>query len=81
MVDISKGDQPNANYRPRLASREVNTHKRDDPFAATLLLEAWEPILSTTAAAARGEIPMAHDMGRAFFHARAKREVYVQLPE
>ena len=79
-IDINKGDQSNPNYRSRLVAREINTHKRDDLFAATPPLEALKLILSMTATSNRGEIVMINDISRAFFHARAKRDVYVQLP-
>ena len=34
-IDINKGDVQSPNYRSRLVAREINTHKRDDLFAAT----------------------------------------------
>ena len=34
-IDINKGDNEKPNYRSRLVARELNTHKRDDLFAAT----------------------------------------------
>ena len=79
-VDINKGDQEKPDYRSRLVAREVNTHKRDDLFAATPPLEALQVILSMAATANRGEMVMVNDVGRAFVDARAQREVYVQLP-
>ena len=79
-IDINKGDQSNPNYRSRLVAREINTHKRDDLFAATPPLEALKLILSLTATSNRGEIVMINDISRAFFHAKAKRDVFVQLP-
>ena len=48
-IDINKGDVSNPNYRSRLVAREINTHKRDDSFAATPPLEALNVILSMTA--------------------------------
>ena len=62
-------------------AREINTNKRDDLFAATPPLEALEVILSLTTTWNKGEAIMINDMSRAFFHAPAKRKVYVQLPE
>ena len=35
MLDINKGDEEKPNYRSRLVAREINTHKREDLFAAT----------------------------------------------
>lgn len=79
-IDINKGDAINTNYRSRLVAREINTHKRDDLFAATPPLEALKIILSMTSSCNNGEVVMINDISRAFFHAKAKREVYVQLP-
>ena len=61
-------------------AREINTHKRDDFFAATPPLEALNIILSMTSSCNNGEVVMINDISRAFFHAKAKREVHVQLP-
>ena len=59
--------------------RENNIHKREDLFAATPPLEASKVILSMAATSNRGETIMINDVSRAFFHAKAKRPVYVQL--
>ena len=80
-IDINKGDNVNINYRSRLVAREINIHKRDDLFAATPPLEALELILSMTTTGNRGETIMVNDISRAFFHAKAKREVFVRLPK
>ena len=78
-IDINKGDKLNPNYRSRLVAREIDTHKRDDLFAGTPPLEALKSILSMTASGNKGETIMVNDVSRAFFHAKARREVYVQL--
>ena len=78
-IDINKGDNVNPNCRSRLVAREINTHKRDDLFAGTPLLEALTIILSIVASGNKGEVVMVNDVSRAFFHAKARREVYVQL--
>ena len=81
-IDINKGDDVNPNYRSRLVAREINTYKRDDLFAANPPpLEALKVILSMIAIGNHGETVMVNDISRAFFHARAEREVYVQLPK
>ena len=64
-----------------MVAREINTYKRDDLFAATPPLEALKVILSMTACCNKGEVVMINDISRAFFHAKAKREVYVQIPQ
>ena len=80
-IDINKGDVERPNYRSRLVAREINTYKRDDLFAATLPLEAMKLILSMAASNTLGKVLMVNDASSTFFHARATREVYVQLPE
>ena len=62
-------------------AREINTYKRDDLFVATPPLEALEIIISMATTSNRGEIVMINDISRAFFHAKAEREVYAQLPK
>lgn len=79
-IDINTGDQENPNYKSRIVAREINTYRRDDLFAAAPLLEALNVILSMTATSNRGEVVMTNDISRAFFHARVKRDVFVQLP-
>ena len=54
-IDINKGDESNPNYRSRLVAREINTHKRDDLFAATPPLEALKLILSMVTIGNRGD--------------------------
>ena len=78
---MNKGDVEKPNYRSRFVAREINTHKRDDPFAATPPLEALKLIMTMCASGNKGEILMINDVSRAFFHAKATRDVYVQLPD
>ena len=80
-IDINKGDKERPNYRSRVVAREINTHKREDLFAATPPLEALKTIISITASGNKGERLMVNDVSRAFFHAKATRPVYVQLLE
>ena len=79
-IDINKGDVEQPHYRSRLVDREVNTYKRDDLFAATRPFEALVLILFMAAIANKGETIMVNDISRSFFHARAKREAFIQLP-
>lgn len=80
-IDINKGDADHPNYRSRLVAREINRRKRDDLFAATPPLEALKIISSMAASKNKGEVIMINDVSRAFFHAKAKCEVFVQLPQ
>ena len=79
-IDVNQGDVKQRNYRFRLAAKEINTYKRQDLFAATPPLETLKMILSMVATQNKREILMIDDMSRAFFHAKAKRDVYVDLP-
>ena len=80
-IDINKGDSERPNYRSRVVAREINNQKRNDLFAATPPLEAFKTIVSMAASSNKGERIMINDVSRAFFHAKATRPVYVQLPE
>ena len=66
---------------PRLLAREINTKKRGDLVAATPQFEALKIISALTTSGNKGEMIMVNDISRAFFHAPAKRRVYVQLPD
>ena len=80
-IDINKGDQDSPNYYSRPVANEINTHKRDDLFAGTFPLEALKIVLSMTASSNQGVVLMINDVSRAFFHAKVRREVYVQIAE
>ena len=80
-IDINKGDKECPNYRSRLVAREINTSKRNDFFAATPPLESLKVVSSIAASSNKGEVIMVNDISSAFFHAPAKRNVYVQLPD
>ena len=80
-IDINKGDSESPNYRSRLVAREINTCKRDDLFAATPPPEALKIVISMTATGNKGEAIMTNDISRAYFHAKAERDVYVKLPD
>ena len=78
-IDINKGDGVNPNYRSRLVAREINTHKCDDLFARIPPLEALNSILPIIASGNKRHAIMVNDVSRASFHAKARREVYVQF--
>ena len=89
-VDVNKGDANNPEDRSRLVAKEINTGRRDDLFAATPPLEAKKALFSMAVTEGigykRGEEKkgmklMFIDVRRAFFHAAARRDVYVQLPD
>ena len=89
-VDINKGDDEDPEYRSRLVAQEINMDKREDLFAATPPLEAKKMLLSWAVTEDIGykEGLREHgmkvdfiDVRRAYFHARARRKVFVKLPE
>ena len=85
-IDINKGDKIHPELRSRLASKDYNTGKRPDLFAATPPLEALKLLISIwmTEVMGYGNFePYVMDfihIHRAYFHAYATREVYVDLP-
>ena len=89
-IDINKGDRARPEYRSRLVAMEIATGKRDDLFAATPPLEAIKVLLSLAVTEGVGFHPGNRkggmkldfiDVRRAYFHATARRELYVRLPE
>ena len=82
-VDINKGDEAAPEYRSRLVAQELNQEKRDDIFAATPPLEVLRlmlSILASTRPKKKWKLDSI-DIRRAYFHAQAKRTIYVKLPK
>jgi hypothetical protein len=84
-IDINKGDADNPDYRSRLVAQEIKTDKREYLFAATPPLEALRMLLSAVMTqevnkGAKLKLDFI-DVKRAYFHALAKRDVYVKLPQ
>ena len=88
-VDVNKGDDNKPDYRSRLVAQELNTCKREDLFAATPPLEAKKLLFSLAVTAGIGFSSQSKlqgynldfiDVRRAYFHAPARRLVYVRLP-
>ncbi len=86
-IDQNKGDSGSPNYRARLVGREIKRDQRLDLFAATPPLESLKLILSKCASnqhyAAESDrfVIMYNDVKRAYFHAPAKRPVYIKIPD
>ena len=86
-LDVNKGDAKNPDHRARLVAREINTHKRDDLFAATPPLESLRAIISSCASNQSATDPkdryvlMSNNIKRAYLYAPAVRPVYVAIPE
>ena len=85
-VDVNKGDSSNPNCRSRLVGREFNVGRDDSLYAATPPLEALRLILSNAATRIPGggggerKAIMINDVWRAYFYARATRDLYVEIP-
>ena len=87
-VDVNKGDKDNPEYRSRLVAKEIKRDKRGDLFAATPPLEAKKMLFSLAVTKGYGYIDNKRtgmkidfiDVRRAYYHAKALREVYVALP-
>ena len=89
-VDINKGDDVNIEYRSRLVAQELKKYSvAEDLFAATPPLEAKKILFSMAVTEGIGytygqkcngmKIDFI-DVRRAYFHADARRKVYVKLP-
>ena len=89
-VDVNKGDDTNPEYRSRLVAQELKrTSIVEDLFAATPPLEAKKILFSMAVTEAigfeandrQGGMKLDFiDVRRAYFHAPARRRVYVKLP-
>jgi hypothetical protein len=87
LVDINKGDSANPGNKSRLVSKETKKDKRADLFAATPPLQAKRAPFSfavTEGIGWKGDKRSGKkidfiDVRRAYFFAKAKREVYVDL--
>ena len=83
-IYVNKGDSTSPDYRSRYVGKEFNHGQAasSDLYAATPPLEALK-ILVSDAATDRGREThlMLSDVKRAYFHAPATRELYVELPD
>ena len=82
-LDVNKGTEECPNYRARLVGREINTHVRQDLFAATPPLESLRALCSICASNQHGSRPyrmMAVDVKRAYFYAPSRRAIYIEIP-
>ena len=87
---VNKGDEDNPEIRCRIVAKEFNTSKREDLFAATPPLEAKKMLFSFAVTEGIGykhgkkEEGMKLDfidIRRAYYHAEARRKLYIKLPE
>ena len=89
-LTINKGDDENPEIRCRIVAKEFNTSKREDLFAATPPLEAKKMLFSFAVTEGIGYQKGKEDEGmkldfidirRAYYHAEARRKLYITLPE
>jgi len=87
-IDINKGDKVHPDYRSRFVAKDFKDSKRFDLFAATPPLEALKLLLSAWMTKGIGwndnredHVMDVIDIRRAYFHAMARRDVFVELPE
>jgi hypothetical protein len=83
-IDINKGDEESPECRSRLVGKEFNVGSDPALYASTPPLEALRLIVSRAATTRRGSGKMKvmiNDVKRAYFHARATRDVYVERPD
>ena len=87
-IDINKGDEVHPEYRSRLVAQDIKKDNREDLFAATPPIEAKKLLIALAVTAGVGYSSRRDqgmkldfiDVRRAFFHAEARRPVYVKLP-
>ena len=78
-VRVNKGTREKPNIRCRVVAKEVKTYEDDSLFAATPPLESLK-VLIAIAASRRWSIRHI-DVKRAYFYAKALREIYVEVDE
>ena len=68
--------------RSRWVTKEYNTEPRHDLFNATSPLEGVKHVISEAASSnQKGTVLLVIDVQRAYFYAKARRRVYIELPE
>ena len=79
-VDVSKGSKEMPEIRSRLVAKEIKRSEKPELFAGTPPLESLKLLLSVAASSgSAGTCIMHNDVSRAYFHAPAVREVFVEL--
>ena len=81
-ADTNKGTSECPNIRSRWVAKEYNTGPRPDLFSATSPLEGVKLVISEAASSnQKGTVLLVIDVRRAYFYAKARRRVYIELPE
>ena len=80
-VDTDKG---HGGYRSRLVGREIKRDKRQDLFSPLPPLEVLKLLIAYCAKNQHTDKPKrigVIDVSRAYFHAKCKRALYIQIPD
>ena len=83
-VDVNKGDSDNPDYRSRLVAKEINRGANPELFAATPPIESLKLLISMAASKQKQGKDlklMFNDVSRAYFYAKSRRKIFVQLPD
>ena len=81
-ADTNKGTSWCPNMRSRWVAKEYNTGRRPDLFSATPLQERVKFVISEAASGnQKGTVLLVIDVRRAYFCAKARRRVYIDLSE
>ena len=81
-AETNKGTEAEPNVRCRWVGKEYNTGPRPELFAPTPPLEGVKIVVSEAASSPHSDTVVAViDVRRAYFYAKARRKVYVELPE
>ena len=85
-IDVNKGDSERRDYRSRLVGKEFKQKAENELFASTPPLEALRTVVNHAATwdakqPHRRRRIMVNDVKRAYFNARATRDLYIELPE
>ena len=80
-IDVNKGDTASPEYRSRLVGKEYNDGCNPDLYASTPPLEAMRYLISRAATnSAQPRCMMINDISRAYFNAKAARDLFIEIP-
>ena len=84
-VDVNKGDDEEPEYRCRLVAKDIKRKYDEAIFAATPPLEGKKLLFSLATTGTKGSADplklLFIDVKRAYFYAKSKKPVFVQLPD
>ena len=81
-ADTNKGTSECTNMRPRWVAKEYNIGPKPDLFSTTSPLEGFKLVISEAASSnQKGTVLLVIDVRRAYFDAKARRRVHIELTE